>query len=225
MDKTQPETTPTTPPPTPTNATPSAVEAGAPANPAPASTETAMPAEKPAAKKFNFQISLTTKLLLLLMLIVLLAGQLILFMTFNKQVKQSQAVTQTTEVQSQSNRQLEQQLTAYEAQIKQLNKSFPTEPGLVEFVQVVDQHLSAFAEGNLQFDTNDPITAPNEAIPYLPVTITATATLAEFTQFQTYLAHSPYLFMPLDMKVALPEGASKPVKVILKGRLYVNPAI
>lgn len=205
--------------PTPPNATPSK---GAPT---PAATAPVPETPKPTPRKFNIHLSLTTKVLLLAFLLILLGGQLILFSTFNKQVKQAQSVTQVSETQSQSHLQLEQQLDTFKTQIEQINRSFPDEPGLVNLIQVIDRHLSAFPEGKLQFDTNDPITAQGESVQYLPVTIIATAPMADFNRFQTYLANSPYLFLPLELKVSVPEGLDKQVKVILKGRLYVSPNI
>lgn len=173
------------------------------------------------------KINLDTRsmVLVLAFLTVLLGGQIFIFNTFNKQLKEQQGLLEEIQSQSQSQEQISQQLSQYQEQIGKINQAFPDEVGLSEFVKVVGLHLSVFEEGQLQFDTNQPITIKEENIPFLPLTISATTTIENFSQFLGYLSNSPYLFAPQKLQLTVRQTIDEPVIFSLKGRLYVNQSL
>lgn len=180
---------------------------------------------KPTKKKFNFNLDTKSLALILMFLTTLMFAQLFIFNTVNQQLKTNQDIEIVNTQQIESQAEITQQLSQYQEQIEIINSAFPDEKGLSDFVQVVDKHLSVYEGSQLQFDTNAPIQLPEEAAPFLPLTISATARLEDFNTFLGHLSNSPYLFKPQRLQITVVQTISDPVKVTLKGRLYVNKTL
>jgi hypothetical protein len=218
---TNPASTPAAPPPT----APSTSSDQAAANQPQPDQAQSKAKPKVSLKQRLSQIPLSTLSIGVFLFFVILIGQLVLFVTFNQRVQQiqEQSLIELSQIDNQD--QLADQVAQHDQSIVQLQAAFPDEQGLINFVDLMNRHLDTFPEAQLEFDSNEPIRINDTSIPFLPLTIRAKVTPDRFVQLLDYLAHSPYLFAPGEVRISIDQGLDQPVLVVIKAQLYVSTTI
>ena len=223
---------PTTPPPTlqpnPTAAkaaptpSPSQVAPTKPSTPPNATPTSVKSPSKPSRPPFRLPLSLTTITSILLLILITQISLLgILGKTLKTQITQSEIVSRQIKDQQQAVTSLSQ----YQDQINQLTKSFPKESGIIEFVQFARERSANLSKLDVQISNNEPIQTAQSAVPFLPVSITATATPSAFTKLVNDISHSPYLFQPVLLEINAQAGLSNEATLKYFGNLYVSPEL